>query len=204
MRQADLALGRYDGRGLFSPEVNERLWLSVPEGLRAARLTARTIPPDFVGAFLKSDSDDSIALDFRGLPAPLARELSFAVWRVIETGGKVIPEQFRVLASHLRDVLAEPRHAARASLMDAPCERWQRELFAAAAKRMSKVPSKNRKQFIGHALRRAYRFVWFAYDPRPWWRTRSGGGVRVGVVNQGGSGEGAGWPWWPAVAAWMR
>ncbi len=35
-------------------------------------------------------------------------------------------------------------------------------------------------------------------------RTRSGGGVRVGVVNQGGSGEGAGWPWWPAVAAWMR
>jgi integrase len=170
VRQADLALGRYDGAGLFSPDAKERLWLAVPEGLRPARLTARTIPGEFVGAFSRSDRDDSIAVDFRGLPEPLARELSFALWRIIETGGKVVHEQFRVLANGVRDVLADPRRAGRLSLMDASCATWQRELFAAAAERLGRMPSKYRRQALGHALRRAYRFVWFAYDERPWWR----------------------------------
>jgi hypothetical protein len=170
MRPADVALAHYDGSGLYSDERNEQMWLEIPAGLRALRLTARTLPDEFRSAFSKSDRDDAIAVDMRGLPEPLAREVAFGLWRIIDSGGKVVYEQFRVLNNCLRGVTESGAASTRCSLMDATCESWQHEMFAFEARRVGRPLTAQRKQFMGHALRRIYRFVLFAYDDRPWWQ----------------------------------
>ena len=68
------------------------------------------------------------------LPEPIAHELAFCVWRIVELGGLVPYEPLDRLARHLAAVLdALPRASVLGgrSLMAAPATTWIRELLAA-------------------------------------------------------------------------
>jgi integrase len=169
--RTDLPLAAYDGTEHFTPDHHVLLWESIPAALRTSYFTIPQIPPEYLGAF-RANGDRGRAIDFRMLPAPLAHELAFCLWRIIELGGLVPYEPLDRLARHLAAVLeAMParERARRTSLMAAPTTTWMRELLAAWTRQRGHVPSAARKRDLTSVLRRCYKLLCFAYDTRDWW-----------------------------------
>ena len=169
--RTDLPLAAFDGTDHFTPDHHVLLWESIPPGLRTTYFTIRQIPPEYLGAF-RANGDRGRAINFRILPEPLAHELAFCVWRIIELGGLVPYEPLDRLARHLAAVLeAMPagERAQRTSLMAAPASTWIRELLAAWTRERGQLPSAGRRRDLTWALRRCYKLLCFAYDTRDWW-----------------------------------
>ena len=169
--RTDLPLAAYDGTEHFQPDHHLALWASIPPGLRTTYFTIPRIPPEYLGAF-RPNGDRGRAIDFGMLPEPIAHELAFCVWRIIELGGLVPYEPLDRLARHLAavlDALPPRERARRTSLMAAPATTWIRELLAAWTRERGQLPSAGRKRDLTMALRRCYKLLCFAYDTRAWW-----------------------------------
>jgi integrase len=169
--RTDVPLSAHDGSEHFTEDHHLVLWESIPPGLRHTYFTVAKIPPEYLGAF-KANGDRGRTIDFRMLPEPIAHELAFCVWRLIELGALVPYEPLDRLARHLAGVLDElpaRERARRTSLMTVPAQTWMRELLAAWARERGRVPSAGRKRDLTYALRRCYKLLCFAYDSRPWW-----------------------------------
>jgi integrase len=170
--RSDLPLAAYDGTEHFTPDHHLVLWESIPPGLRQTYFTIPKIPGEYVGAF-RANGDRGRAIDLRPLPKPIAHELAFCVWRIIELGGLVPYEPLDRLARHLAAVLAAlpaGERARRTSLMAAPATTWIRELPAAWTRERGHVPSAARKRDLTSVLRRCYKLLCFAHDTREWWQ----------------------------------
>ena len=98
--RTDLPLAAFDGTEHFTPEHHLVLWESIPAGLRHLYFTIPRIPAEYLGAF-KANGDRGRAIDLRMLPEPIAHELSFCVWRIVELGGLVPHEPLDRFARHL-------------------------------------------------------------------------------------------------------
>ena len=68
--------------------VLERLWASVPPGMRLPRLSAGTVPALYQGGFAEGRKARTM-IDVSGLPGPMRREVTWCVFRVIELGGRI-------------------------------------------------------------------------------------------------------------------
>ncbi len=170
--RTDLPLAAYDGTDHFTPERHLTLWESIPAGLRHTYFTVAVIPPEYIGAFRVYDGDRGRGIDFRMLPEPMAHELAFCVWRLIELGALVPYEPLDRLARSLAEVLAAlpaGDRARRTSLMTASAQTWMRELLVAWNRAHGRVPTAGRRRELTYTLRRCYKLLCFAYDTRAWW-----------------------------------
>ena len=154
--------------------VLDRLWSSVPAGMRLPRLSAGTVPPLYQGGFAEGGPGGT-AIDVSGLPGPMRREVTWCVFRVIELGGRI-----QVHGAAHAGAPAAPRSppstgaAGPRSLTDLPARAW-----------LQQIPH-GRPPPAGEAARRVIadadaagpaavplRLLDLAYDARPWWQRES-------------------------------
>jgi hypothetical protein len=156
-----------DGTLSHIHQNSDRLWQAVPLALRRLRLSLGDTP-EWETRFSHGAKVRTM-WDLHELPEPLAREILYATWRLIELGAAVQVGDMSVFVRELRRVTAG--HApARQSLMDAPVAAWEQDLLRAGATRRGKVPDRWDRQPIRSQLHRIYFAVYSAYDTRPWWR----------------------------------
>lgn len=154
-----------DGRASYAPEMTEMLWAQIPLELRLERYSPETVPSQHRPAF----APGRLALDLTSLPVGLRREFTWSVAGIIARGGLVPVGPLGMLARHLPTVLEDLRLRGTdiRSLMELSPSGWEREFQRLALKHGR--PQLAVKSARG-TLRRIYRPLWIAYDPRPWWQ----------------------------------
>lgn len=178
------ALDQLDGGGLYCELRNRELWGQVPDELRLDCYTPDALPahPAFRWRLVHPYHRE---VDLRRLPEPMRRELCFALWRIIEQGLQ-ITDNYAHMARTLELIVSDRRGAGRPvprSLMDLPLRDWEREWRLARARRgpvVARVEGRAaRTRRTGKlalstnpasCLRRCYRQLVIAYDPREWWQ----------------------------------
>ena len=156
-----------DGRASYAPERTEQLWAQVPAGLRLERYAPETVPAEHLPAFTSGGRRSP--LDLSGLPVGLRRELGWSVAGIVARGGLVPVGPLAMLARHLPALLEDLRGRGidAHSLMQFSPSGWEREFQRLALKHgQSELAVKSARG----TLRRIYRPLWIAYDPRPWWQ----------------------------------
>jgi len=177
------ALDALDGGGLFSAQRNLELFGQVPDELRLELFTPETLPAHPAFRW-RLEHPYHREVDLRRLPEPMRRELCFGFWRIIAQG-LLISYDYASLARSLELILIDRAAAGRSvpvSLMELPLRRWEREWRLARARRgnvVARVEGREaRTRRSGKlalspgpadALRRCYRQLVVAYDPREWW-----------------------------------
>ena len=178
------ALDALDGGALFSMERNLELFAQVPEELRLDLFSPEALPvhPAFQW---RLEHPYHREVDLRRLPEPMRRELCFAFWRIIEQGLR-ISDHYAGMTRSLELILIDRAAAGRpqpVSLMELSLREWEREWRLARA-RLGKIVARvhgraTRTRRSGKlalspapagALRRCYRQLLIAYDPREWWQ----------------------------------
>jgi len=184
MIASDAVLDALDGGGLFSMQRNRELFEQVPDELRLELFNPEVLPVH--AAFhWRLEHPYHREVDLRRLPEPMRRELCFAFWRIIEQG-LLISADYAAMARSLELILidrAAGRRAQPVSLMDLPLRAWEREWRLARARRDNVVArvdgraARTRRSgklalspAPASALRRCYRQLVIAYDPREWWQ----------------------------------
>jgi integrase len=156
-----------DGRASYAPERTEQLWAEVPAVLRLERYTPATIPAEHQPAF--ASIERCSRLDLTGLSVGWRHEFAWSVAGIVARGGKVPIGPLALLARHLPTLLEDlgGRGIDACSVMHFSPSGWEREFQRLALKHGR--PELSVKS--AHAtLRRIYRPLWIAYDPRPWWQ----------------------------------
>ncbi len=156
-----------DGRASYAPETTERLWAQIPAELRLERFARETVPAEHLPAFAAGGR--FTALDFTSLPVGLRRELAWSVAGIIARGGLVPVGPLAMLARHLPTLLDDLRRRGidARSLMHFSPSGWEREFQRLALKHgRPELAIKSARA----TLRRIYRPLWIAYDPRAWWQ----------------------------------
>jgi hypothetical protein len=121
-----------DGTLSHVHQNSDRLWQAVPLALRRLRLSLGDAP-EWETRFSHGAKVRTM-WDLHELPEPLAREILYATWRLIELGAAVQVGDMSMFVRELRRVTAG--HApARQSLMDAPVAAWEQDLLRACAAR---------------------------------------------------------------------
>ena len=156
-----------DGRASYLPERTEQLWAQVPAELRLERYTPATIPAEHQPAF--ASGERCSPLDLSGLPVGLRREFAWSVAGIVARGGLVPVGPLATLARHLPTLLEDlhGRGVDACSLMHFSPSGWEREFQRVALKHGR--PELAVRSARG-TLRRIYRPLWIAYDPRAWWQ----------------------------------
>ncbi len=155
----------------FSVEANTRLLDAIPEGLRLLHYTRQSIPEQYLTSFgFYHDKIGNIHLD--NLPEPMQREMMFAIWRIVELGGRVPCAPLGLLVRELGATARMLRKSGKTctSLMDRSPQEWKAELTATWARRTKELPNPNTLRTYLSPLDRACKLLWFAYDASPWWK----------------------------------
>ncbi len=155
------------GRASWAPERTEQLWAQVPAGLRLEHYTPEMIPAEHLPAFTSGGRRSP--LDLTMLPVGLRREFAWSVAGIVARGGLVPIGPLAMLARHLPALLHDLRGRGvnARSLMQFSPSGWEREFQRLALKHGQ--PELAVKSARG-TLRRIYRPLWIAYDPRAWWQ----------------------------------
>jgi hypothetical protein len=152
--------------------VLDRLWASVPQGMRLPRLSAETVPGIYRGGFAEGGKYCT-AIDVSGLPGPMRREVTWCVFRVIELGGRIQVYGAAMLARRLTEITAAAGAAGPRSLTDLTARAWLQQIPLAVHRRRGKLPAPSSLTQMRQVL---LRFCWLldlAYDTRPWWQRES-------------------------------
>lgn len=155
----------------FTAARNEELLSAVPEGLRLLHYTRDSIPAEHLSSFgFYHDKIGNIHLD--NLPTTMKNELMFAIWRIVELGGRVPCAPLGLLA---RELAATSKRLQRAgqpfeSLMNYTPAVWRTELATTWVRRTKQLPNPNTLRTFLSPLDRVSKLLWFAYDTRPWWQ----------------------------------
>lgn len=158
-----------DASGLYTQERNRWLWEQVPEELQLVEFSPRTLPDHPAFRWKLTGVGSWRGFDLFSLPEPMQREFAYCFWQIIESGLTINPN-YSQLAWWLI-ILGQDYHAANRppmrSLVDRSCADWERELVKTRTKRTGKLGW----TVNGHAtIRRCYRHLVIAYDPREWWK----------------------------------
>jgi len=152
--------------------VLDRLWSSVPAGMRLPRLSAGTVPVLYQGGFAEGGQGGT-AIDVSGLPGPMRREVTWCVFRVIELGGRIQLHGAAMLVRRLTELTAGMAAGGPESLTDLPARAWLQQIPLAVHRRRGKLPAASSLTQMRQVL---LRFLWLldlAYDTRPWWQRES-------------------------------
>ena len=156
-----------DGRASYTPQRTELLWAQVPDALRLERYAPDTVPIEHQSAF--ASAGRCSPLDLTGLPVGLRREFAWSVAGIVARGGLVPVGPLGMLVRHLPALLEDlsGRGIDVRSLMHFSPSGWEREFQRLALKHgRAELAVKSARG----TLRRIYRPLWIAYDPRPWWQ----------------------------------
>lgn len=154
----------------FSEAANERLWERIPARMRLVHFTRSTVPAEHIASFGYYHAKiGDIHLD--RLPVAMQRELAFAIWRIVEMGGKVSCAAFGLLARELAETTERlcRRGGDHRTLMACTPVEWHKELAHTWVARKGSMPNRETFRTYLGALDRACKLVWFAYDEGPWW-----------------------------------
>ena len=168
---SDKLIATIDGSGLYSEERNLWLWEQVPEELRLTEFSYRTLPDHPAFRWKLIERGSWRGFDLYSLPVPMQRELAYCFWQIIESG-LTINMNYSQLVWWLIILDDDYRGAKRPrlrSFMDLPLARWERELAKARTRRTGKL----HRMWTSNGpatLRRCYRHLVLAYDPREWWQ----------------------------------
>jgi integrase len=158
-----------DATGLYTEQRNLWLWEQVPDGLRLVEFSPRTLPAHPAFRWKLTGVGSWRGFDLYTLPEPMQREFAYCFWQIIESG-LTINANYSQLTWWLIILAGDDRVAKRPpmrSLVDRSCAEWERELVKARTRRTGKLGW----TINGHAtLRRCYRHLVVAYDPREWWQ----------------------------------
>jgi integrase len=152
--------------------VLDRLWSSVPPGMRVPRLSAGTAPEFYRGGFAEGNPPGTV-IDVSGLPGPMRREITWCVFRVIELGGRIQVQGAAMLARRLTEVTAAAGAAGPRSLTDLTARAWLQQISLAVHRRRGQLPAASSLTQMRQVL---LRFLWLldlACDTRPWWQRES-------------------------------
>ncbi len=155
--------------GGYRPEVLHALWESVPIGMRLTCFSPDTVPEEYRGG-LGEKRGRSTGLDLSALPESMRTELVWCVFRIIDQGGRVDIGHMRMLARRLSDVISDLGPAAPASLTALSARDWEHQMARARQRRAGVLPAPGTASDLRQQLRRCYRLLSVAYDPRPWWQ----------------------------------
>ena len=136
--------------------------------MRLTCFSADTVPGEYRGG-LGEKRGRSTGLDLSALPEPLRTELAWCVFRIIDQGGRVDIGHMRMLVRRLRDVISDLSPGAPASLTGLSARDWEHQLARATQRRTGTLPAPGTVRDLRQQLRRCYRLLSAAYDPRPWW-----------------------------------
>jgi len=165
----DRVAAALDASGLYTEERNQWLWEQVPEELRLVEFSPRTLPDHPAFRWKLTGVGSWRGFDLYTLPEPMQREFAYCFWQIIESG-LTVNQNYSQLVWWLiilgQDYQAAKRPPMR-SLVDRSCAEWERELVKTRTKRTGKLGW----TVNGHAtIRRCYRHLVIAYDPREWWQ----------------------------------
>lgn len=144
---------------------------AVPQGLRLLHYTRTTVPADYLPSFaFYHKKIGPFHLD--GLPIRMQHEVMFAVWRIVELGGRVPVASMSLLTRELGHATAHLRAQGKPwdSLLDRTPAGWRTVLLKSWERRTGSFPNPETSRTFLSALDRVCKLVWFAYDARPWWR----------------------------------
>jgi integrase len=152
--------------------VLERLWASVPPGMRLPRLSASTVPEFYRGGFAEGNPAGTV-IDVSGLPGPMRQEVTWCVFRVIELGGRIQVQGAAMLARRLTEITAAAGAAGPRSLTGLTARAWLQQISLAVRRRRGQLPAPSSLTQMRQVL---LRFLWLldlACDTRPWWQRES-------------------------------
>ncbi|WP_447947266.1 hypothetical protein [Microbacterium lacticum] len=144
---------------------------AVPRGLRLLHYTRATVPAEYLPSFaFYHKKIGPFHLD--GLPARMQHEVMFAVWRIVELGGRVPVAVMSLLTRELGHATTHLRTQGKPwnSLIDRTPAGWRTVLLNSWERRTGSFPNPETSRTFLSALDRVCKLVWFAYDARPWWR----------------------------------
>ena len=153
----------------FRPEVLQALWASVPTGMRLTCFGPDTVPREYRGG-LGEKRGRSTVLDLSEVPEPIRTEMAWCVFRIIDQGGRVDIGHMRMLASRLFDVISDLGPHAPTSLIGLSALEWEHQMARSRQRRAGALPAPGTARDLRQQLRRCYRLLSVAYDPRPWWQ----------------------------------
>lgn len=156
-----------DIRGCYRAEVLDGLWATIPGPLRRTEFDSTALPKADLAGF--TTRHPGFRLNFHDLPAPLDRELAWCCWRITELGGRVPVPAAQSLIQWLRTAVAD-QPELRGSLLAQTPRQWERALTITRTRHRGELPSPSWFKNTVAFLRRCYRVLWIACDPRPWWR----------------------------------
>lgn len=157
--------------GALDLDRNRALVDRVPEPMRLLHYTRDSVPSEHLVSFgYYHDKIGNIHLD--GLPEPTSREFQYAIWRIVELGGRVPCAALGLLTRELAAItrFLDARGAPAASVLDRSPQQWRAELSKTWVRRTGAMPNVNTLRTIAAPLDRVCKLVWFAYDQSPWWR----------------------------------
>ncbi len=152
--------------------VLDRLWASVPPGMRLPRLSASTVPEFYRGGFAEGNPAGTV-IDVSGLPGPMRQEMTWCVFRVIELGGRIQVQGAAMLARRLTEITAAAGAAGPRSLTGLTARAWLQQISLAVHRRRGQLPAPSSLTQMRQVL---LRFLWLldlACDTRPWWQRES-------------------------------
>ena len=155
--------------GGYRPEVLQALWESVPTGMRLTCFSPVTVPREYRGG-LGEKRGRSTALDLSAVPEPIRTELAWCVFRIIDQGGRVDIGHMRMLVSRLLDVISDLGPGGPTSLIGLSVRDWEHQMARSRQRRAGALPAPGTARDLSQQLRRCYRLLSVAYDPRPWWQ----------------------------------
>jgi len=154
----------------YDEATNAELLHSVPIGLRLLRYTRSSVPAAYLSSFgIYHDKIGNIHLD--QLPPTMQREVMFALWRIIELGGRVPCAPLGLLTRELASTCerlartGQPHH----SLMERTPLQWREQLSRTWVQRTRELPNANTLRTVLAPLDRMIKLLWFAYETTPWW-----------------------------------
>ena len=154
----------------YDEDTNLALVDAVPEGLRLLHYTRRSIPEEFQASFAYyHDKIGDIHLD--ALPEPMQREVMYAVWRIVELGGRVPCAPMGLLMRELAVTaqrLGRQQQPHQSLMVRTPGE-WKTELRTTWVQREKQLPNLNTLRTYLAPLDRVCKILWFAYDRGTWW-----------------------------------
>jgi integrase len=154
--------------GGFRPEVLRALWEAVPAGMRLSCFSPDSVPGQYRGG-LGEKRGRRTELDLSALPEPIRTELAWCVFRIIDQGGMVDVGHMRMLVRRLSEVISHLGPEAPVSLTGFSERDWEQQRARATQRRVGALPAPGTASDLRQQLRRCYRLLSLAYDPRPWW-----------------------------------
>lgn len=148
----------------------DRFWAELPDALRQPSVSPDDLPSDLAPGLRVYDTQTRL-LHLGRLPDVLRTEFAWALYRVLDLGGKISVAPANRLVTNLLAAMDErPELRGVESLMQQPASVWLDAIAKTNARRRGRLESARTRDGRDTLFRRLYVVLWFDCDRGPWWR----------------------------------